>query len=398
MASQNCGDIRQIATVAELQQSCARIQQKRLRIIINHPAAESSLNIQSTSLFRLQAYPALGICGFSGSGKTTLIEQAIPHLRAKGLKVAVIKHDVHGIQIDRQGKDSDRLFRAGADLLLQGPEEIFFHAHGHSHPTLTSSLKLLLKYYDLVLVEGHKDTPLAKVWLLGEGESLAPSDKQNILATFPRDQNRVTDLLALLDEWLPQQVLSAPVYGCVLFGGKSTRMGRAKHLLKKNGRTWLENTVELLQQVTEKVVIAGQGRIPGQLSAYPCLADIPVVTGPLSGMLAAMRWSPDVSWLVIACDMPDITLEAVNWLLIKRRPGIWGILPRLPGSKHVEPLFAYYDRRATGILERMVVDRDYSPRNIAAHSKIVTPTIPSHLCGAWRNVNSKIELDRSNKL
>jgi len=317
----------------------------------------------------------------------------LPVLRAKGLSVAVIKHDVHGIQLDHQGKDSDRLFKAGADLLLQGPDEIFFHTHGYSHSALIPSLRLLLRYYDLILVEGHKDTPLAKVWLLGKGESLPQPDKKEILTTFTRDQNRLPRLLSLLDEWLPQWLLSTPVYSCVLIGGKSTRMGRAKHLLKKNGRTWLENTVALLQQVTEKVVIAGQGGIPDILSDCPCLADIPVVTGPLSGMLAAMRWSPDVSWLVIACDMPDITLDAINWLLMMRTPGTWGILPKLSGNEHVEPLFAYYDRRAVGILEEMAANGDYSPRNIAAHRKFMTPPPPSHLSDSWTNMNTRTELD-----
>ena len=60
----------------------------------------------------LEGLPVLGVCGWSGSGKTTLIEAILPAFRAKGLKIAVIKHDVHGLDIDRPGKDSDRLFRA----------------------------------------------------------------------------------------------------------------------------------------------------------------------------------------------------------------------------------------------------------------------------------------------
>jgi len=343
-------------------------------------------------LHLLQDCPVLGVCGYSGAGKTTLIEQVIPVLSAKGLKVAVIKHDVHGIQLDHPGKDSDRLFKAGADLLLQGPEEIFFHAHGDYQSELSSCLRILLRHYDLVLVEGHKDTPLTKVWLLGEGE-LSPPDKRGILATFSRSLDRLKALLALLEEWLPQIEFKTPVCGCVLIGGDSTRMGRPKHLLKKRGRTWLENTVEVLQQVTEKVVIAGKGEIPDKLSDCPCLPDIPVVTGPLSGMLAAMRWSPDVAWIVIACDMPDITGDAINWLLENRAPGTWGILPKLPDRTHVEPLFAYYDRQAIGILERMAVYRDFSTRKVAVHDKIITPIPPVQLRASWRNINTKVELD-----
>ncbi len=173
-------------------------------------------------------------------------------------------------------------------------------------------------------------------------------------------------------------------------------MGRPKHLIQRNGKTWLENIVEVLQQFTDKVVIAGKGKIPPELSGYPCVPDIPGVAGPLSGMLAAMRGAPNASWLVVACDMPDITVEAVKWLLMKRTPGVWGILPKLPGSTYAEPLFAYYDIRAVGILEKMVEHNNFSPFSIVTHNKIITPTIPSQLAGSWKNINTEIERRNNN--
>ena len=66
----------------------------------------------------LQSEPVLAVCGFSGSGKTTLLESVVGELSRRGLSVGVVKHDAHGIQIDRPGKDSDRLFlpaRPGGD-------------------------------------------------------------------------------------------------------------------------------------------------------------------------------------------------------------------------------------------------------------------------------------------
>ena len=96
--------------------------------------------------------PVLGICGFSGSGKTTLIEQLVPRLSAKGLKVIVVKHDTHRITVDRSGKDSDRIFRAGADVLLQGPQEELSRVYPLNDRKLTHTLKSLSRQYDLVLV------------------------------------------------------------------------------------------------------------------------------------------------------------------------------------------------------------------------------------------------------
>ncbi|MBV1739726.1 MAG: molybdopterin-guanine dinucleotide biosynthesis protein MobB [Desulfarculus sp.] len=62
--------------------------------------------------------PVVGICGASGSGKTTLLEKLLPELKARGLKVGVLKHHGHGGPIETpaewQGKDSQRLAQAGS--------------------------------------------------------------------------------------------------------------------------------------------------------------------------------------------------------------------------------------------------------------------------------------------
>ena len=344
------------------------------------------------SPLRLGHYPVLGICGYSGSGKTTLIERVLPELRAKGLKTAVIKHDVHGIQVDRPGKDSDRLFKAGADVFLQGPEEHFFRCHNENGHDLVSSLNRLVHHYDLVLVEGHKDSPMPKIWLLGDGETCAPPEKQQIITTLSRDADRPAQLLSLINEWLPRQWLKTPVYACVLIGGASRRMGRPKHLISRDGKTWLERTIELVEKVVDRVVIVGAGRVPEQLGHYTRLPDVPDVQGPMTGMLAAMRWGAEASWLVCACDMPDMSLDALHWLLRQRTPGAWAVMPVHQDSGRVEPLLAHYDFRARELLEAAAFRHLYAPGALASHSKIMTLTPPKDCVAAWKNVNTEAEL------
>ena len=55
--------------------------------------------------------------GASGAGKTSLLEQLLPALRARGLAVGAVKHASHGFEADRPGKDSQRLYAAGADAV-----------------------------------------------------------------------------------------------------------------------------------------------------------------------------------------------------------------------------------------------------------------------------------------
>ena len=58
--------------------------------------------------------PVISVTGWSGSGKTRFIERLIPRLLALGLRPAVIKHDGHDFQMDKEGKDTWRFTKAGA--------------------------------------------------------------------------------------------------------------------------------------------------------------------------------------------------------------------------------------------------------------------------------------------
>ncbi|MCX5676003.1 MAG: molybdopterin-guanine dinucleotide biosynthesis protein B [Planctomycetota bacterium] len=341
----------------------------------------------------LSDLPVFAICGHSGSGKTTLIETLLPRLRADGLAVAVAKFHAHGIDVDRPGKDSDRFFRAGADVFLQGPDQGFSRIHPPGGaPAL--QLAALARRYDLVLVEGRKPLPCAKVWLLREGERRPPRALGPALACLSRDADRAEAAWGFLESWLPVQWRRPPVFGCVLIGGRSMRMGRPKHLLRQGRGTWLEHTVGCLRPVVEKVVIAGAGEVPRALADVAHLPDAPGVSGPLAGILAAMRWAPWATWLVAACDLPNLSPQAIAWLLETRTAGIWATLPRPAGGRGVEPLLAHYDFRARAILEGLAAEGDFSPSRAADHPKVLTPRPPAALRAAWENVNTPADLVR----
>ena len=90
--------------------------------------------------------------GFSGSGKTTLIEKIVKRLSDDGVKVATIKHDVHGLDIDKEGKDSYRYSKAGAQVsVVSSPEMAVFKVH-----KLLSLEEIIsnVKDVDLIIVEG----------------------------------------------------------------------------------------------------------------------------------------------------------------------------------------------------------------------------------------------------
>lgn len=113
--------------------------------------------------------PLLGFAAYSGTGKTTLLEQLLPLLVKQGLRVALVKHSHHDIELDQPTKDSYRLRKAGASqLVLAGTtRSICFHEYEEAHDSqLVEQLMLLnTEMLDLVLVEGYRDQPFAKIEL-----------------------------------------------------------------------------------------------------------------------------------------------------------------------------------------------------------------------------------------
>jgi molybdopterin-guanine dinucleotide biosynthesis protein MobB len=345
------------------------------------------------------ALPILGICGHSAAGKTTLIEAILPELVQRGLRVAVVKHDCRSLLVDCPGKDSDRLYRAGADVFLLGGEDVF-RMHDGGGTGFELQLSRLARRYDLVLVEGHDQTPVPKLWLLSDGETEAQVEGTAIVGVYPRGEARAAMVLDFLLHWLPDIWLRTPVWACVLIGGRSSRMGHPKHLIEKkkarNGATWLEHTVGLLQPlIGDRIILSGAGQVPESLSHLSRIPDIPEARGPLTGILAAMRWQPTVSWLLLACDMPDISTEAVNWLLARRQPGCWGTVPRLHEDGYVEPLLAHYDYRSGPLFEGLLASGSLRIGQIAGQSKIETPLVPPSLRSSWHNINTPEELASS---
>ncbi|MCC7175234.1 MAG: molybdopterin-guanine dinucleotide biosynthesis protein B [Bryobacterales bacterium] len=334
--------------------------------------------------------PAFGVCGWSGSGKTTLLVEVVRRLSARGLRIAVVKDDIHGPDLDREGKDSDRLFRAGADVVLTGPGERFTRTHLSGAPALEQIVKRLDLDHDLVLLEGHKHSrPARRVWLLKDHGDACPLPGRSVLRVLRRDEDRAAAVMPLIDGWLAHRQALAPLCAGILIGGGSRRMGRPKQLLRLGKTTWLERIVRAVKPAVRDLVLLGAGAVPPGLSALPALPDVVNRPGPMAGMLAAMRWRPDASWVFVACDLPLISTAAVEWLLQQRAPGVWAILPRLGRGRAVEPLFALYEFRARTWLEGC-----HAPSALAGLAVVASPQPPPAIAEAWRNVNTPLAAAR----
>ncbi|MCQ8182340.1 molybdopterin-guanine dinucleotide biosynthesis protein B [Methylomonas sp. SURF-1] len=113
--------------------------------------------------------PVLGFAAFSGTGKTTLLTKLIPLLRAKALRIGVIKHSHHDFEIDQPGKDSFELRKAGASpvlLVSKYRRAIVEELPQTAEVKLADQLAVLSgAELDLVLVEGFRDEAFPKIEL-----------------------------------------------------------------------------------------------------------------------------------------------------------------------------------------------------------------------------------------
>lgn len=121
----------------------------------------------------------------SNSGKTLLMEALVAALKARGRRVATVKHCPHGHEIGHPGKDSQRIFNAGADaVVMSSPDKVTTIRRVDAERSLDELLESLGSGYDIVLVEGYKASPAAKILVVPDGDT-APDDADltRLLAT-----------------------------------------------------------------------------------------------------------------------------------------------------------------------------------------------------------------------
>lgn len=154
---------------------------------------------------------------------------------------------------------------------------------------------------------------------------------------------------------------TAEIYGLVLAGGKSRRMGVDKSgLCYGNSKTpqW-RATAQLLRKVCSDVFLSvrkGQEltgyKDPGDTLTYPMLPDGFPDAGPLGGLLTAFEQHPAKAWLVVACDLPLLDLQTLEHLIANR--GKSGIATSYISASDglPEPLCALYEPSASAILQK----------------------------------------------
>ncbi|SHL00332.1 molybdenum cofactor guanylyltransferase [Chitinophaga jiangningensis] len=152
---------------------------------------------------------------------------------------------------------------------------------------------------------------------------------------------------------------SAPLKGLLLCGGYSSRMQEDKSSIAYHGMPQWEYLVSLLSEVVPEVYISCR---PDQLSAgagfssYPHLiADSVEGGGPAVGLISAHMQEPGTAWLVLACDLPLISLQSLQFLVKERDITRTATSFISPFNHLPEPLIAIWEPAGLAALQRSVL-------------------------------------------
>ena len=244
---------------------------------------------------------------------------------------------------------------------------------------------------DLLLVSGSGAAADVPSLLLSPNRTSGSQAPGN--AFICQSRSDLHSCVAGIKRWLNRCESTVPLAGAVLIGGKSSRMGRPKHLIRHtSGETWLERSLHTLRPFVDDLFVSGAGELPPALGDTPRVDDLPGVQGPLAGIGALITEQPWSSWLVLACDLPNLEASAISWLLDQRSGRYRAIIARNPVTGRSEPLLAWYDYRSGPLIDNLIASGGSRVRELVDSALTCQPRIPDKLADCWRNVNYPEEL------
>lgn len=159
------------------------------------------------------------------------------------------------------------------------------------------------------------------------------------------------------------------LFGLVLAGGNSSRMGRDKATLEIDGELVGHRQCRVLEPLVESVAVAARVRPLWLRDSHIAVSDVPDVSGPMAGILAGLEWTIQqggTHLLVLAVDMPFVSTPWLRDLWAQASPGI-GVVPAHEAG--TEPLLAVYPVAALPILQDLARTGDFKLQNAIARLK-----------------------------
>lgn len=186
--------------------------------------------------------------------------------------------------------------------------------------------------------------------------------------------------------------IDIPIYGLVLAGGKSSRMGADKGMIDWHGKPQRYHVADMLTPLCDAVFISCRtDQAKDIIPDYAIITDSLTIGGPLAGIISAFEQYPHVAWLVTACDLPLLDTDTLQYLIANRNPHTMATTYKSPADELPEPLITIWEPQSYKILLSFMNNGYKCPRKILINNDI-TLLDPSHPA-ALLNANTPVEAD-----
>ncbi len=168
--------------------------------------------------------------------------------------------------------------------------------------------------------------------------------------------------------------LSLPLFGLILSGGHSRRMGTDKGEIIYHQKPQREHLADLLKPFCEQVFISCREE-QNITSDYPLIFDQYNSTTPMNGLLSAFSQKKTANWLVLACDLPLMDNQGIQDLIQNRDSSAIATAYQHPDTQQIEPLIAIWESKSYPILNSYFEKGFKSPWRVLKENNVhlVTP-------------------------
>jgi len=198
-------------------------------------------------------------------------------------------------------------------------------------------------------------------------------------------------IIAFVSGLMQQQIPA--INGLVLSGGKSTRMGSDKGSLNYHGTPQRRYVFNLLAVHCKEVFISCNGEQAKTIADLPIIQDSFLGLGPLGGILSSFQQNPNVAWLAIACDLPLLSTEIIQYLIAHRNPSKMATAFLDAEGVFPEPLVTIWEPRAYPVLLQFLSQGYSCPRKALINSDVELLKAPDAF--AFKNVNTTEEYNEA---
>ena len=333
---------------------------------------------------------------------------AITEKLAANLKVAYVDADHKNVDNEAvQGADTTAALAHGA--YLGYTDKITFQRLDYRQPLNEFEQKTFFQKADLTLVNGNHFPAPAQMIVIDPAKPLEKKLDKLTNVKLILLQANVTEVPAFIQAHLPDfnnipvydiqdiEQISAfvnqyylaqipPLHGLVLAGGKSTRMQQDKGALQYHGLDQRTHVYHLLQAFCQEVYVScNAAQVPELEGKLPYLEDQFLNLGPKGGILTALQHNPNAALLAVACDLPLLSSETLQFLVQHRDTTKMATAFYDSEGEFPEPLLTIWEPRSYAALLQFLSLGYSCPRKALINSDVKLLSIPD--VAELRNVN-----------